>query len=106
MNERTKLIFSLPSSTCTEAAANRVRALMGVRFPQFRFEAQGTIVTASERLAVAGVHDVFVVGPWHLSARERPTMESMVMFGEGAAAALYAADGALAIEGQLANEAP
>ena len=86
MTDKSKLILSLLGLSAADAS--RVRAEMSTRFPQFRFEA-GPAQHGSHPQASAE-HLVFAVGPWHLSARERPSLDAMRMFGEGAAAVLAA----------------
>lgn len=90
MNDKSKLIFTVPGLSADSAA--RVRSLLGARFPQFRFEGSMGSIPPSVRAVATGRHDFFAVGPWHLSGRERPALDSMRMFGEGAAAALASSD--------------
>ena len=105
MNDKTKLL--LPLEGLTDVQAQRVMRALGERFPQFRFDGSADSVPAQARTGATGRHDVFAHGPWHLSARERPAMDAMRMFAEGAAAMCREpADSARRVQDALDREEP
>lgn len=104
--DKAKLL--LPLEGLMDVQAQRVMRALGERFPQFRFDGSADSVPAQARTGATGRHDVFAHGPWHLSARERPAMDAMRMFAEGAAAMCreLAADDAARVQDVLDREEP